>query len=654
MSDGNPEANNTSSASRSTAIFIGEEPTDPMDSGNPEKASRRPPSQGALSIDLDSSRLLSAAAGRRTLSIDIDSAKAASRGGGDDGADDAAFGGSAPPKTPSERLRAIMMQAATEGQDVVKAESSGKQRAAELQAKRQRSKRGGGVGGSSRRVGGTDTANNNNTSNSSAGSELDRTASYDSLSRDDDAASTGTGGGGGGGVGGELYSPVDNGYGEFVAARDDYSDYHGKESGSHGDGIHVGMHGGIHGGLHGASISPIRVGPMGPRFGGTSPGSPTNSESRLFRRGPKSYSDTGTPRSEDGRSAGAADVAEDDFGETGEGGGWQRKVGNGYIQMNGTVASGFTLLEFGGKREQYERYQGYWKRLRPETQKTALVVLLFVFSLLLTVLLTLLFTFMFVPRQHQQPPPQQPPSLQSPPVESQAAESQAQLEASPELASPVEAQAPPGAAEPSLPSSESPPESPTSSSFKPPDALVASLQVKYWATWLDDRFETSRPEMPGYLWAKLQFQLHFPSITTFLSATQSLSIDLLYLNTSLAPPDKATSYPKPSADLLPWPILDYTALNTTEADSQVVRAVWECNNCRIPGGHGAAMEEDEKDGEVLVVMRVRVDGKHLRVVGSSHVIGLNRTVSLNEIGGSRASTGQRHGMDFVFAVVPHK
>ncbi|CAI5524008.1 unnamed protein product [Closterium sp. Naga37s-1] len=75
---------------------------------------------------------------------------------------------------------------------------------------------------------------------------------------------------------------------------------------------------------------------------------------------------------------------------------------------------------------------------------------------------------------------------------------------------------------------------------------------------------------------------------------------------------------------------------------------------RIPGGHGADMEEDEKDGEVLVVMRVRVDGKHLRVVGSSHVIGLNRTVTLNEIGGSRGAARPRQGMDFVFAVVPHK
>ncbi|CAI7766833.1 unnamed protein product, partial [Closterium sp. NIES-53] len=128
------------------------------------------------------------------------------------------------------------------------------------------------------------------------------------------------------------------------------------------------------------------------------------------------------------------------------------------------------------------------------------------------------------------------------------------------------------------PASEAPSEWPALDVSQPPDVMVGSLQVKYWATWLDDRYETSRPDMPGYLWAKLQ----------------------------------------------------------------------------IPGGHGADMEEDEKDGEVLVVMRVRVDGKHLRAVGSSHVIGLNRTVTLNEIGGSRAAIHPRQGMDFVFAVVPHK
>ncbi|CAI5472499.1 unnamed protein product [Closterium sp. Yama58-4] len=289
-----------------------------------------------------------AASGRRALSIDIDSVEKPSAGGGgrsggDDGADDAALG-AAMPKTPSERVRAIIMQAASEREDAVKAESRGKQRAAELHAKRLRSRRGG--IGSSRRAG------NNASSNSLSESDRDA-ASSDALAREDDAASTGTGGGGGGG--GENYdSLVDSGYGDFVADRDDFSDYQGSESGSHNDEIH--------GGFHGVSISPIRAGPMGPRFGGTSPGSPANSESHLFRRGPKGYSDAGTPMSDDGRSAAGGDVAEDNFGETGEGGVGdfygQRKVGNGYIQMNaaGTVASGFTLLDMGGKRQQYGGY----------------------------------------------------------------------------------------------------------------------------------------------------------------------------------------------------------------------------------------------------------------------------------------------------------
>ncbi|CAI5462473.1 unnamed protein product [Closterium sp. Yama58-4] len=289
-----------------------------------------------------------AAHGRRALSIDIDSAEKSSaagggRSGGDDGADDAAFG-AAMPKTPSERVRAIIMQAASEQQDAVKAESSGKQRAAELHAKRLRSRRGG--IGSSRRAG------NNASSNSLPESDRDA-ASSDALPWEDDAASTETSGGGGGGENHD--SLVDSGYGDFVADGDECSDYQGSESGSYNDEIH--------GGFHGVSISPIRAGPMGPRLGGTSPGSPANSESHLFRRGPKGYSDAGTPRSEDGRSAAGGDVVDDNFGETGEGGigefYGQRKVGNGYIQMNaaGTVASGFTLLDMGGKREQYGGYR---------------------------------------------------------------------------------------------------------------------------------------------------------------------------------------------------------------------------------------------------------------------------------------------------------
>ncbi|CAI7774362.1 unnamed protein product [Closterium sp. NIES-54] len=679
MSDGGRFDSGITSAGRSTVVNIGDERTAEImnseSAGNSSGRRQGPPARGGLSIDLDESNRgrQTAASGRRALSIDIDSAEKPSaagggRGGGDDCADDAAFG--APmPKTPSERVRAIIMQAASERQDAVKAESIGKQRAAELHAKRQRSRRG---LGSNRRAG------NNSSNNSVPESDRDA-ASSDTLSRVDNAARTGTaGGGGGGGGGGEDYdSLVDSGYGEFVADRDDYSDYQESESGSKNDEIH----GGCHGGFHGVSISPIRAGPMGPRLGGTSPGSPANSESHLFRRGPKTYSETGTPRSDDGRSAAGGDVEDDNFGETGEGGigefYGQRKVGNGYIQMNatGTVASGFTLLDMGGKREQYGGYRRYWQR--SETQKTIFILLLFLLSFLLTIFLTLLFTFMFVPRQQQQqqqqqhPPSETPqPSLQSLPVEntplqspllqSQSADSGAQSGESSSLpSSPVEEGSENSslpASPPSSPSpaSEAPSEWPALDVSQPPDVMVGSLQVKYWATWLDDRYETSRPDMPGYLWAKLQFQLHFPSLKTFLSATQNLSIDLLYLNTSLAPPDKATSYPKPSPALLPWPVLDYSALNSTEADSQIVRAVWECNNCRIPGGHGADMEEDEKDGEVLVVMRVRVDGKHLRAVGSSHVIGLNRTVTLNEIGGSRAAIHPRQGMDFVFAVVPHK
>lgn len=226
-----------------------------------------------------------------------------------------------------------------------------------------------------------------------------------------------------------------------------------------------------------------------------------------------------------------------------------QKQGPGYSRLEGKSynlpgPNSFTVLDIGqksgaGGRGGWDPTK-FWSHLRPEVRKSVLVILFFALALLLTTLLTLLFSFVLMPA----PPP--------PPI--------------------------------------------------PADVEVASLQVKYWATWPNNASDIASNTTPVNLWGELQVQLRFFNQSKFtLAAENDTSVDLLFRNVSLAPPASASFFPTANATVDPW-----VTLNGTE---RVVRLVWVCDKCEVPGGQGKRMVQEQQDGKLPLMLRVRVAGQ---------------------------------------------